>query len=130
MNFPEFPVVDVAAVGKRIRELRKEHNYRVEDIAEYMSFSSPQAVYKWQRGDSLPTVNNLLALSSLFGTTVDYILKGNDRGEDGRSSPLPFYRDHFLLKNRICSSRLMLSGTWLGTLPAFFDDDRLRLSLI
>ena len=42
-----------------------------------MGFESAQAVYKWQRGDSLPTVDNLYALSVLFGTTVDEILVGD-----------------------------------------------------
>lgn len=48
-----------------------------------MGFESEQAVYKWQRGDSLPTVDNLYALSRLFGTSVDNILRGNkERDED------------------------------------------------
>lgn len=52
-----------------------------------MGFESEQAVYKWQRGDSLPTVDNLYALSRLFETTVDDILRG-EREED--ESPLSF----------------------------------------
>ena len=58
----EYPVIDLAATGKRIRQLRKERDLRVEDISEYMGFESVQAVYKWQRGESLPTVDNLYAL--------------------------------------------------------------------
>lgn len=60
-------------------------NLKVEEVARFMGFESEQAVYKWQRGDSLPTVDNLYALSRLFETSVDDILRGN-REED--ESPL------------------------------------------
>lgn len=59
-----------------------------------MGFESEQAVYKWQRGDSLPTVDNLYALSRLFGTSVDDILRGSR--EEDESPSLPVYR-RFLL---------------------------------
>ena len=32
MDFPEFPVVDAVAIGFRIRTLRRQNRYRVEDI--------------------------------------------------------------------------------------------------
>ena len=79
----EYPVLDTKATGARIRELRKERHLKVEDVARFMGFESEQAVYKWQRGDSLPTVDNLYALSRLFGTSVDNRLRGNkERDED------------------------------------------------
>ena len=71
----EYPVLDPRKTGERIKELRKECGLSVCEVAEYMGFESEQAVYKWQRGDSLPTVDNLYALSRLFGTTVDEILR-------------------------------------------------------
>lgn len=86
----EYPILDVKATGTRIKELRKAHHLKVEDVARFMGFESEQAVYKWQRGDSLPTVDNLYALSRLFGTSVDDILRGNR--EEDESPLLPFYR--------------------------------------
>ena len=70
----DYPVIDLAATGARIRQLRLKNNLRVEDVSEYMGFESVQAVYKWQRGESLPTVDNLFALSRLFGTSMENIL--------------------------------------------------------
>lgn len=81
----EYPVLDAKATGARIMELRKARHLKVEEGARFMGFESEQAVYKWQRGDSLPTVDNLYALSRLFETSVDDILRGN-REED--ESPL------------------------------------------
>ena len=84
-----YPILDAKATGERIKELRKAHHLKVEDIARFMGFESEQAVYKWQRGDSLPTVDNLYALSRLFDTTVDDILRGS-KEEDEKSSSFLF----------------------------------------
>jgi len=82
----EYPVLDAIATGARIRELRKARHLKVADVAEFMGFESEQAIYKWQRGDSLPTVENLFALSRLFETTVDDILRGR---KEKVASPSP-----------------------------------------
>ena len=84
----EYPVLDAKATGARIKELRKEKHIKVEEISRFMGFETDQAVYKWQRGESLPTVDNLYALSKLFGTTVDDILQGS---KEDNSPPFPFY---------------------------------------
>lgn len=81
----EYPVLNAKATGVRIKELRKAHHLKVEDVASFMGFESVQAVYKWQRGDSMPTVDNLYALSRLFGTSVDDILRGNMEKDDDPS---------------------------------------------
>lgn len=77
-----YPVLDIKATGERINQLRKDNNLRVTDVAEYMGFESTQAVYKWQRGESLPTVDNLYALSRLLHTSVDDILIGEKERDD------------------------------------------------
>lgn len=69
-----YPIIDIIATGERIRELRIEQGLRVEEISAYMGFESAQAVYKWQSGKSLPTVDNLFALSHLFGVPIEKIL--------------------------------------------------------
>lgn len=87
----KYPVLDVKATGARIKELRKERHLKVEDVASFMGFETGQAVYKWQRGESLPTVDNLYALSRLFETSVDDILKGNR--EEDESPSLAMYKE-------------------------------------
>ena len=77
----EYPVLDAKATGARIKELRKQNHLKVEEISRFMGFETDQAVYKWQRGESLPTVDNLYALSKLFGTTIDDILQGSKEGD-------------------------------------------------
>ena len=84
-----FPVLDPVATGARIRELRNANRLTVDDVREFLGLESTQAIYKWQRGESLPTIDNLYALSTLFGTSVDDILIGS-REEDERSSSFCF----------------------------------------
>jgi transcriptional regulator with XRE-family HTH domain len=77
-----YPVLDPIATGKRIKELRKQNNLKVREVSEYMGFESEQAVFKWQRGDSMPTLDNMLALSRLFNTPIDDILCERDDAEE------------------------------------------------
>ena len=66
-SFLVFPVIDMAATGSVIKALREQNGYSVQDVQEYFGFEQPQAIYKWQRGETLPSVDNLYALSSLLG---------------------------------------------------------------
>ncbi len=84
----EYQVINAKKTGAHIRQMRKERNLTVGDIASYMGFGSEQAIYKWQRGESLPTLDNIYALAALFGTTVDEILIGSR--EEDESPLLPF----------------------------------------
>lgn len=67
-------VIDVAATGKNITRLRKSSGLSVKDVQDVFGFGTPQAIYKWQNGTSLPTVDNLVMLSGLFDVPIDDIL--------------------------------------------------------
>ena len=68
------PIINIKATGENIVKLRKEKGLSVKDIQYACGFGTPQAVYKWQQGLALPTVDNLVLLSHLFGVTIDEIL--------------------------------------------------------
>ena len=74
MSVKVFPVIDLAATGNNIRRLRMERGLTVRDLQSYFGFEEPRAIYKWQKGESLPTVDNLYALGKLFGVPMDQIL--------------------------------------------------------
>ena len=69
-----FPVIDMVETGKNIVRLREERGMTVRDLQAYFGFEEPQAIYKWQSGRSLPTVDNLYALSALLDTPIEDIL--------------------------------------------------------
>jgi len=69
-----FPVIDMEATGKNIVRLRKERGLTVRDLQVYFGFEEPQAIYKWQSGKSLPSVDNLYALGTLLEVPMEKIL--------------------------------------------------------
>jgi transcriptional regulator with XRE-family HTH domain len=73
-SFLVFPVIDMAATGSVIKALREQNGYSVQDVQEYFGLDQPQAIYKWQRGETLPSVDNLYALSTLLGEPMKNIL--------------------------------------------------------
>ena len=74
MNRKQFPVIDSVATGKNIIRLRTERGMTVRDLQAYFGFEEPQAIYKWQQGKSLPSVDNLYALGALFEVPMENIL--------------------------------------------------------
>ena len=92
--FPsQFPVIDLPATGANIRRLRQIRCLSVRDLQRFFGFEEPQAIYKWQRGQSLPTVDNLYALSTLLGVPINDILVASTppelhiRSMSGRPEP-------------------------------------------
>ena len=74
MDMQLFPVIDPEATGENIIRLRRERGLTVRDLQRYFGFEEPQAIYKWQRGQSLPSVDNLYALSALLDVPMNEIL--------------------------------------------------------
>lgn len=68
------PVINMEATGKNIIRLRQNKGMSVKDLQDIFGFATPQAIYKWQRGTVLPTVDNLLILAELFQVHIDDIL--------------------------------------------------------
>ena len=102
-----YPVIDLAATGANIERLRKARGLSVRDLQAYFGFEAPQAIYKWQRGQSLPTVDNLFALSTLLHVPMETILVSytpsstyKEAACEGKQ-PLPFVSpDHVSLARR------------------------------
>ena len=69
-----FPVIDLTATGNNIKRLRVERGLTVRDLQDYFGFEEPRAIYKWQKGQSLPSTDNLYALAILFEVSIEDIL--------------------------------------------------------
>ena len=72
------PVIDMIATGMNITRLRINAGLTVRDLQAIFGFSTPQAIYKWQRGDAMPALDNIVVLAAVFGVTVDAILVYKD----------------------------------------------------
>jgi len=69
-----FPRIDLWATGKNIEKLRREKGFTVRQMQDFFGFEQPQAIYKWQRGECLPSVDHLFALSKLLQVSMQDIL--------------------------------------------------------
>ncbi len=68
------PTIDMVKTGQNIIRLRKEKGLTVKDLQTVFGFETPQAIYKWQHGTALPSVDNLVILAALLEVSVDEIL--------------------------------------------------------
>lgn len=69
-----YPVINMTATGQNIQRLRKNAGLTVGNLQQIFGFTTPQAIYKWQRGTALPTLDNMVILSVLFNTNINNIL--------------------------------------------------------
>lgn len=67
-------IIDMKLTGARIRQLVMEAGYDVKTIQRLLHLSCPQPVYRWFKGQVLPTVDHLLALSRLLGVHMEELL--------------------------------------------------------
>ena len=68
------PAIDMARTGQNITDLRKRAGMSVRELQEIFGFATPQAIYKWQRGLALPTIDNLVVLAAVFQVKLEDIL--------------------------------------------------------
>ena len=68
------PVIDMVRTGQNIGRLRKQAGLSVRDLQDIFGFATPQAIYKWQQGAALPTLDNLVVLAAVLQVRMDDIL--------------------------------------------------------
>lgn len=68
------PTIDMIRTGQNINRLRILAGLTVKDLQDIFGFATPQAIYKWQKGTALPTVDNLVVLASILQVRLDDIL--------------------------------------------------------
>ena len=68
--------------GEKLKALRKEHGYSQEEFAQHLDVSR-QAVSKWESDRGTPETKKLLQISTIFGVTLDYLLK-DEHTEDNQ----------------------------------------------
>ena len=71
------PSIDMVATGSNIKALIKSKGLKVADIQKICGFNTPQAIFKWMRGDALPTIDNMVILASILGVTIDQLIVTN-----------------------------------------------------
>ena len=77
------PVVDMKRTGENIAALRTQRGLSVRRLQSLLGFTAPQAIYKWQRGETLPSIDNLVALACILSVPMDSIVAAECRTEQG-----------------------------------------------
>ena len=67
------PRINTVETGRNIRRLRRDRGLSIQDVQNALLVNR-QTVFKWQRGDTLPTLDNLVILADLFNVKLDDIV--------------------------------------------------------
>ena len=68
------PIIDVKATGNNIKNIIKSKGFKISDVQARCGFNTPQAIFKWLRGDAVPTIDNLIILADMFDVPIDKII--------------------------------------------------------
>lgn len=72
------------SIGNKIAEARKKINLSQADLARQVSIS-PQAVGKWERGESMPDISTLNRLAEILGVDLNYFSGSFQAEETGKT---------------------------------------------
>ena len=82
------PAIDLKRTGQNILRMRKDAGISVRELQVMFGFTSPQAIYNWQNGISLPSVDNFIVLAAVLGTTIEDIIAIEGEDPDGDEDPM------------------------------------------
>lgn len=71
------PTVNTMQTGANIKAMMKARGMKVADVQNVFGFNTPQAIFKWFRGDAVPTIDNMIILADIFGVTLNDIVAIN-----------------------------------------------------
>ncbi len=71
------PTINMAATGANIRALIKAKGLKIADVQNMCGFNTPQAVFKWMRGDAMPSIDNMVILAHILDVPIDKIIITN-----------------------------------------------------
>lgn len=64
-------------IGDQLKKARLDKNMTQEEVAEKI-FVSRQSISNWENNKTYPDIGNVIALSDLYGISLDELLKGSD----------------------------------------------------
>lgn len=71
---PDTPTINMAATGANIKALIRARGFTISDVQARCGFHTPQAIFKWMRGDAMPSIDNMVILAHLLDVSIDKII--------------------------------------------------------
>ena len=81
------PTINKIKTGQQIRLLMEKRGLTVKDVKTPLGFACVQSIYHWLDGQSMPTLDNLYALSELLRVPMDMLVCGNRQYDPGNYIP-------------------------------------------
>ncbi len=94
-----FSTIDKRKTGIQLRKIMDRKGFSVKDIQEYLGLGSVQSIYHWLNGISMPTIDNLYALSELLQVPMDAIVQGSR----APITPDVSFKLHTARERRLCA---------------------------
>lgn len=66
--------IDMKKTGRNIAEACRRQGITIKDLQTLFGFAAPNAIYRWLRGETLPTVDHLVILAHALQMPVDDLL--------------------------------------------------------
>ena len=73
--------LDAVQTGRKIENAIKQSGYSIRELQEMLGLSCPQPIYRWIRGRTLPSIDNLYMLSRILGVPMDELLVPSGNGK-------------------------------------------------
>lgn len=67
-------LVDMEATAEKITDLQHEAGLTARELSRLLGFTTPQSIYRWRTGQNVPSLDNLIIMSELFGVKIDDML--------------------------------------------------------
>lgn len=135
-------------VGKRLRELRKSQGLTINKVVEKLSNDcfldiDEKSIRRYEKGEFLPKIDNLICFADLFNTTLDYIIYGKAISDDNsfswyenfkRLNRIFYTMQINLLRDKENTSDIYLkllddeSKEWFGRIERFIENKHLMLN--
>ena len=93
-------------IANNLAMLRKKYNYKQSDIAEKLNYSD-KTISKWETGEVLPSVDNLIELCKLYNITLDQIVSPMNSDE------ISVQNEKSAQRNKLIISLLAVSAVWI-----------------
>lgn len=77
-----FTTLDAVLTGKKIHSAVKQSGYSIKELQETLGLSCPQPLYRWFKGQAIPSIDNLYMLSRILEIPMDELLAPRSSEED------------------------------------------------
>ena len=108
----------MAKLKENIVALRKANHMSQGDVAQKL-FVTPQAVSRWERGETEPDIDTIKRMSKIFGVSVEQVITGKNIGLSPRAEKTIHY--FYLAASTFMAlfSLFLVSTMWWKSRPSW-----------